>query len=126
MVIVQKRSLRKPSGARYKVPPTKRLHQRGSTPARTSIGGRRVVLKRVAGGRHKNRLLAGERVNVLDAAKKKHSVAKIKRVADNPANRHFVRRNIITKGAVVETDLGRVKITNRPGQEGSLQGILVK
>jgi small subunit ribosomal protein S8e len=36
-----------------------------------------------------------------------------------------VRRNIITKGAVVDTDIGHVKITSRPGQSGALNGIKV-
>ena len=46
-------------------------------------------------------------------------------VVDNPANRNFVKRNIMTKGTVVETDKGKVRITSRPGQEGSLNGVLV-
>jgi small subunit ribosomal protein S8e len=32
----------------------------------------------------------------------------------------------MTKGAVVETAKGKVKITSRPGQVGVLQGVLVK
>jgi len=37
-----------------------------------------------------------------------------------------VRRNIITKGAILQTDLGKVRVTNRPGQEGVINGILVE
>jgi len=37
-----------------------------------------------------------------------------------------VRMNVITKGAIIETDKGNVKVTNRPGQEGHVQGILIK
>lgn len=126
MVIVQKRSLRKPSGARYKVAPTKRIHQQGSAAARTSVGDRRVVVKRVQGGEQKNRSLSTNVVNVFDAAKKKYVQAKIEGVAENAANRHFVRRNIITKGAIVKTDMGTVRITSRPGQEGALNGVKVE
>ena len=46
-------------------------------------------------------------------------------VVGNPANPNLVRRNILTKGAVVETKLGRARITSRPGQEGTINGILV-
>jgi len=57
---------------------------------------------------------------------KKYSKVKIKNVVENPANRHFVRRNILTKGTVVDTDKGKAKITNRPGQEGSINAVLVE
>lgn len=46
-------------------------------------------------------------------------------MTENPANIHYVRRNIITKGAVVDTSVGKVKITSRPGQSGSLSGVKV-
>ena len=123
MVIVQKKSLRKPSGARYHVAPTKRTHQKGSAPARTTIGERRVLVRRTKGGNQKNRTLRAKEVNVFDPAKKTFFKATIKSVEENTANHHFERRNIITKGAIVETEKGRVKITNRPGQEGTINGI---
>ncbi|MBN1275383.1 30S ribosomal protein S8e [Candidatus Woesearchaeota archaeon] len=125
MVIVQKRSNRKPSGARYKGAPTKRLRHKGNSPANPTIGEKRIVASRAKGGREKNRLLSIGVVNVVDA-KGKHVQAKIERVAENAANRHFVRRNILTRGAVVVTDKGKVRVTNRPGQEGSLQGVFVE
>ena len=37
----------------------------------------------------------------------------------------LVRRNIITKGSIVETKLGKAKVTCRPGQEGSVNGVLL-
>lgn len=126
MVIVQKRSQRKPSGARYKDTLTKRVHQTGSAAARTAVGAIRRVAIRLKGGSVKNRLLAADVINVFDPAKKKHVKAKLESVADNTANRHFIRRNIITKGAVVNTDMGKVRITNRPGQEGTLNGVKVQ
>lgn len=51
---------------------------------------------------------------------------KIKNVMENPADRHFARENIITRGAIVETELGKAKITSRPGQDGIANAILVK
>jgi small subunit ribosomal protein S8e len=47
-------------------------------------------------------------------------------VVENQANPHFVRRNIVTKGAVVETELGRVRITSRTGQDGVVNAVLIK
>ena len=55
-------------------------------------------------------------VNVL--AKGKMQKAEIKNVIETPSNRFLARQNIITKGTIIETDLGRIRITNRPTQEG--------
>ena len=64
-------------------------------------------------------------INVYDKKDKKHKKVKIETVVDSPANRNFVRRNIMTKGSVVKTSLGNVKVTSRPGQAGSLEGVLI-
>lgn len=41
-------------------------------------------------------------------------------------NPEFIRQNVITRGAVVETKIGKVKITNRPGRDGIVNGVLLK
>ena len=46
-------------------------------------------------------------------------------VKENPSNRHFVRRNIVTKGCIVDTELGEAIVTSRPGQVGTLNGKLI-
>ena len=46
-------------------------------------------------------------------------------VVENKANPNFVRRNIITKGAIVETSKGNAKVTSRPGQSGVISGVLL-
>lgn len=125
MVTVQKRSQRKPSGARYKVAPTKRTHQKGSVATRTVVGAPRKTLTRVKGGNQKNHTLSTNTINVYDEKSKKHTKATIASVSENSANRNFVRRNIMTKGTIVETSVGKVKITNRPGQEGTVNGIKI-
>jgi small subunit ribosomal protein S8e len=52
--------------------------------------------------------------------------AEIKRVVENPAHVHYARRNVITKGAVIETSVGKAKVTNRPSQEGIINAILIQ
>jgi len=71
-------------------------------------------------------LLSGKTINVRDS--KSASVKKtiIKNVTETPNNRFLARQNILTKGAIVETELGKVRITNRPTQEGNINGILIK
>jgi len=68
--------------------------------------------------------LSAKEVNVSDQ-KGKTQKTEILNVVENPANPNLVRRNVITKGAVVETKLGRVRVTSRPGQEGTVNGVLV-
>ena len=55
----------------------------------------------------------------------KSSVATITTVIKNDANPNYIRRNILTRGAVVETDKGHVKITSRPGHDGGLNGVIL-
>ena len=50
----------------------------------------------------------------------------IDNVQENQANPHFVRRNTMTKGALIKTEIGTAKMINRPGQEGFINALLVK
>jgi len=34
--------------------------------------------------------------------------------------------NVITKGAIVKTELGLVRVTSRPGQHGVVNGVLIE
>ncbi|MDY6778497.1 MAG: 30S ribosomal protein S8e [Candidatus Nanohaloarchaea archaeon] len=52
--------------------------------------------------------------------------AEIEAVRDNPANPDFVRRDIITKGTVLETSEGTARVTSRPGQDGTVNAELVE
>lgn len=125
MALLQKRARRKASGGRYKSNLTKRLNNLGNLPRHTKIGEKVVRNIRVMGGHKKEYLLSDNIINVYDKKEKKYKKVKLLTVVKNPANRHFIRRNIITKGAIVKTEIGDVKITSRPGQEGSLNGVLV-
>ncbi|MTK64036.1 MAG: 30S ribosomal protein S8e [Methanobacterium sp.] len=126
MAIWQGKSLRKPTGARSKSYRNKRNMEFGRDPAETKIGDRKVKKIRTKGGNTKTRLSNDTNINVVDPKTNKVQVAEISTVVENTANTHFVRRNIITKGAVVETTLGRVKVTSRPGQDGMINGVLVE
>ncbi len=47
-------------------------------------------------------------------------------MVENPANPNYVQRNIITKGAIIKTSAGNAKVTSRPGQDGTINAVLVK
>jgi len=125
MSIIQKRSRRKASGGRYKHKPAKKIRNLGNHPRHTKVAEKSSKIIRTRGGNKKQILLSFDFVNAYDKKDKKYKKAKIITIVSNPANRHFVRRNILTKGSVVKTDFGDVKITSRPGQEGSINGVLL-
>ena len=125
MPITQGRSRRKATGKKKHAYSSKRLHEKGSLPTLSILGKKRANHTRMRGGQIKTRLLSAEEVNVLDQKTGKFSKAKIKNIVENPANRHYVRRNILTKGTVIETEKGKARITSRPGQEGSVNAVLV-
>jgi small subunit ribosomal protein S8e len=102
------------------------LAQKGSLPTHTKVGEQVIKTSNVKGGGLKTRLLFADKVNLFDPATRKYTIESIKTVAENPANRHFVRRNIITKGSVIDTAKGKARVTNRPGQEGMVMAVLIK
>ena len=126
MAISQLRSVRKPSGGKYKRKGRKqRAYELGSEPAFTGLGERRVKNMRTMGNHSRIMLLATDTANLFDPKTKKYEQAKIKTISGNPANRHFVRRNIMTKGAIIETEKGKARIASRPGQDGAVNAVLI-
>jgi small subunit ribosomal protein S8e len=120
----QFRSKRKVSGGRYHSSRSKRKYELAKFPANTKIAETKSKTKRTLGGNNKRALLSVKQMSVADG-KGKTQKTEIVNVIENPANPNLVRRNILTKGAIVETKLGKAKITSRPGQEGSVNGILL-
>ena len=91
------------------------------------LGEEKRKILRTKGGNKKIVLFAGKSVNVKTKnQKEKLKKVEIKNVLETPSNRFLARQNIITKGTIVLTELGKVKITNRPSQEGVINGVLVE
>jgi small subunit ribosomal protein S8e len=126
MAIWQGKSVRTSTGARAKSNRNKRKMEFGREAAETKIGDRKIKTIRTKGGNEKIRLTVEQKINVVDPKTHKVQLAEITSVIENHANSHFVRRNIITKGAVVETSAGKVKVTSRPGQDGIINGIIIE
>lgn len=81
---------------------------------------------RTRGGDVKIKLVTSQYANVSDPKKGKTKKVKILEVVSNPASREHDRKKVITRGAIVRTKLGLAKVTSRPGQDGTLNAILVK
>ncbi|MEW6063380.1 MAG: 30S ribosomal protein S8e [Nanoarchaeota archaeon] len=118
-------SKRKPTGGRYKPFRKKKVKDIASEPTLTRLGKLKLKKVRVHSAYIKTRTLTSEIANVYDPKSKKYKKAKILTIVENPANQHYVRRNIMTKGTVIETELGKAKITSRPGQEGTINAVLI-
>lgn len=122
----QGRSVRKSTGGRYHANRGKKRFEIGRSPADTIIGETRVKTIRVTGGNTKVRALRCEYANVSDKKTGKVQKVKINSVAENAANPNYVRRNLMTKGAIIATDLGKARIVSRPGQDGVINAILLE
>jgi len=121
----QQRSIRKVSGGLYRPSRGKRKTELAGFSAMTRLGAEsRIRVRRVPGGHKKRSLISGNQMNVADKNGKTVKT-EILNVVENPANPNLVRRNILTKGAIVETKLGKARITSRPGQEGQVSGVLL-
>jgi len=124
MALSHARSKRKSSGGRYKKT-TKKLKSRGNLPIYTTVGSFRKISVRIRGGNSKERVLVGESANLYDPKEKKHYKSKIESVIESPSNPNFVRRNIITRGSIIKTEKGNARVTSRPGQEGTINAVLI-
>ena len=125
MVRSQARAKRKETGKKYIAYRKEKKFELAGIPTYTKIGKRVVRRRRGLGGNYWDNILSDNEVNLLNPKTKKCEKATIRTVLENPANRHFVRRNIITKGTVVDTDKGKARITSRPGQVGTLNAVLI-
>ena len=117
---------RKPTGGKIKSFRKKRKFELGSFPILPKIGKELRFIHRRKGGNEKVKSHSIESVNVFDPTSKKTKKVKILGILENPANPHFVRRGIVTKGAVIRTEIGKVKITSRPTQTGHVNGIVIE
>ena len=125
MVIVHAKPKRKSSGARYKSFRGKRKFESGRNPSMTKVGSTKSRSKRIIGGGKKSFLLNANTANIYDTKIKKHVKVKVIGVLESPANHNYVRRNILTKGTIIDTDKGKARITSRPGQGSSLEAIFI-
>lgn len=121
-----KREGRTPTGAKfiphYKV---KKRHALGGEEVLVILGEKEnKKIERTYGGNKKIRILSAAYCNVFDG--KEYKKVKILDVVENKAHPLFERRKIITKGAIIKTEIGLVKVTSRPSQHGIINGVLVE
>jgi small subunit ribosomal protein S8e len=121
----QARSKRKYTGKKYRYFRKKRKRELERPRIDTEIGQEKKKKQRVMGGNFKLKLFATQYINITDPGTNKTKKVRILGFEENLASKDLNRRHVLTKGAIVETELGNARITSRPGQHGVLNGILV-
>jgi small subunit ribosomal protein S8e len=114
------------TGGRYHPSRGKKAFEIGRASADTTIGASHRSLIRTFGGNLKVRALRANYANVSDPKTGVTKRAAIETVMENRADPNYVRRNILTKGAIIKTDLGKARIVNRPGQSGVVNAVLIE
>lgn len=108
----------------------KNLSQLANSPSNTTIAPEKEKRKlyRGKGANIKVKAIEVKKVNlVLDG---KQVIAEVVSVTKNAANKEYIRRNIITKGAEIKVKYNGkehlAKVTSRPGQSGIVSAVAVK
>ncbi len=115
---------RKITGGKYHRQRKKKLYEKKNQERIVVLGETKRKQIRVRGGRIKTILLKTNMANIL--VKGKAQKSEIKNVVETPQNKFLARQNRLVKSAIIETSLGKAKITNRPSQEGQVNAILIE
>jgi small subunit ribosomal protein S8e len=113
------------SGGKRRMASDKRLAQYGGFFSKTKLGAKGATSPRkMKGGKTRAAAKTALHANVADGKTVKK--AKITEVVESMADRHHARENIITKGTIIMTDLGKCRVTSRPGQHGAVNAVLLE
>jgi small subunit ribosomal protein S8e len=117
---------RKYTGGRKIAVRSRRKFELDRYPNEAVVGDNLEVTRRVRGNNRKMALKTVEFANVSNFEDKKTTRSRILRVIKNTANKDYERRGVITKGTVIETELGLARVVSRPGQVGLINAIQLK
>ncbi|MFP3946474.1 MAG: 30S ribosomal protein S8e [Archaeoglobaceae archaeon] len=120
----QGKSSRSHTGKLLRSARRKRKFEMGGKQVETLIGDRKVKKRRTKGGDDKLKLFRESHANVFIPSEKKMVKSEIKNVVENPAHVHYSRRNVVTRGAIIETEAGKARVTSRPSQDGVVNAVL--
>ncbi len=126
MVNWQARSKRKPTGAKLKQFARKRKRELGREESKPQLGTEKKKIIGTRGHNLKIRMMVCEFANVTNPKSGRTQKSKILDVEKNPANIDYSRRGIITRGAIIDTEAGKARVTSRPGQAGMVNAVLIE
>jgi len=125
MAVWQGNSKRSMTGRRIRSARNKRRCEIGRELHLNTIATMKRKPIRTRGNNKKSRVLTADTAFVIDPKTNKTTKTEIITVIENTANVHYVRRNIMNKGAIINTKIGKAKITSRPGQNGVINAVLL-
>ena len=117
---------RKITSGKYKKQKKRKKYEKGRDIRVVNIGKNKTKKIKGRGSTKKTVLLSTEIANIYNKKEKESKKVKIKNVLETPQNRFWARQNRLAKGSIIETEIGKAKITNRPSQEGSVQAVLIE
>src|SRR5574343_29728 len=103
---------RKISGGKYHKQCKKKKYAQVGHVRVVKLGEKKIKILRGLGGTRKTVSLSQNFINVIKNGKAKK--VKIKNVVETPSNRFLARQNVLVKSAIVDTELGKARFTNRP------------
>ena len=117
---------RKISGGKYHKLRKKKKYGLSGLENKVKLKETKSKTVRGLGGNKKSVILSTNFASVTDLKTHKAKKVKIKNVVETPSNNFLARQNILIKSAIIDTDIGRARITNRPSQDGNVQAVLVE
>lgn len=115
---------RKITGGKYHANRKKKHYENKSQEREVFLGETKRKKMKLRAGKIKSVLLKANAVNLVMNGKVQK--AEIKNVIETPQNRFLSRQNRLVKSAIIETSLGKARITNRPSREGMINAVLVE
>ena len=115
---------RKISGGKYHARRKKKFYEKMNQAKIVALGQTKRKTIRTKGGNKKTILLKTDTANILVNGKLQK--AEIKKVIETPQNKFLARQNRLIKSAIIETSLGKARITNRPSQEGHVNAEILE
>lgn len=116
---------KKITGGKYKKFKKKKLYESKRAQRFVLLGQEKKTGIKIRDGKLKVTFLKANKANVMDPKTHTAKVVEIKNVLEVPSNKFLARKNVIVKGAIIETELGKARVTNRPSQEGQINAILI-
>jgi small subunit ribosomal protein S8e len=114
---------RKISGGKYHKQRKKKKYELPGQPRVVKLAETKTKVMKTRGGNLKMVSISQNVANVIHDGKSQK--VKITNVVETPSNRFLARQNVLVKGAIIDTEIGKAKITNRPSQEGIVNAMLL-
>ena len=121
---IENLSTSKITGGRRRPLRSRRKYEIDRFSTETLTGEQITVTRKVRGKNLKTGIKTTNFVNLTIDSKIKR--VKIIRVLENATNNDYQRRGVISKGAILETEVGKCKVVSRPGQHGVVNAISIK